>query len=76
MSLADKYFKDEVNQILTSGFNDEQYEVAMAELKAALAAFKLFISLHLSRSFPFSLFHKTQSNTFLFHLAYLLVLLQ
>jgi thymidylate synthase len=27
MSLADKYFKEEVNQILTSGFNDEQYEV-------------------------------------------------
>jgi thymidylate synthase len=27
MSLADKYFKDEVNQILTQGFNDEQYEV-------------------------------------------------
>jgi thymidylate synthase len=27
MSLADTYFKDEVNQILTSGFNDEQYEV-------------------------------------------------
>lgn len=27
MSLADTYFKNEVNQILTSGFNDEQYEV-------------------------------------------------
>lgn len=27
MSLADKYFKEEVNQILTTGFNDEQYEV-------------------------------------------------
>ena len=37
MSLADKYFKEEVNQILTSGFNDEQYEVAMAELKELYA---------------------------------------
>ena len=27
MSLADRYFKDEVNTILTSGFNDENYEV-------------------------------------------------
>ena len=27
MSLADKYFKEEVNQILNHGFNDEQYEV-------------------------------------------------
>lgn len=27
MAIADKYFKEEVNQILTSGFNDEQYEV-------------------------------------------------
>ena len=27
MSLADKYFKEEVNQILMNGFNDEQYEV-------------------------------------------------
>lgn len=27
MSLADKYFKEEVNRILTTGFNDEQYEV-------------------------------------------------
>lgn len=27
MSLADKYFKEEVNRILTSGFNDQQYEV-------------------------------------------------
>ena len=27
MSLADTYFKNEVNQILTTGFNDEKYEV-------------------------------------------------
>lgn len=27
MSLADKYFKEEVNQILTNGFNDKDYEV-------------------------------------------------
>ena len=27
MALADKYFKEEVNTILTSGFNDENYEV-------------------------------------------------
>lgn len=27
MSLADTYFKNEVNQILTTGFNDEAYEV-------------------------------------------------
>jgi thymidylate synthase len=27
MSLADKYFKEEVSTILTSGFNDENYEV-------------------------------------------------
>ena len=27
MALADKYFKEEVNIILTSGFNDENYEV-------------------------------------------------
>jgi thymidylate synthase len=27
MSLADTYFKNEVNQILTAGFNDEKYEV-------------------------------------------------
>ena len=27
MSLADKYFKEEVNNILTTGFNDEAYEV-------------------------------------------------
>lgn len=27
MALADKYFKDEVNQILKAGFNDKEYEV-------------------------------------------------
>ena len=27
MALADKYFKEEVNKILTSGFNDEAFEV-------------------------------------------------
>ena len=27
MALADKYFKEEVNQILSSGFNDKEYEV-------------------------------------------------
>ena len=27
MSLADKYFKDEINEILTNGFNDKDFEV-------------------------------------------------
>ena len=27
MSLADKYFKEEINKLLTEGFNDEAYEV-------------------------------------------------
>ena len=27
MALADKYFKEEINKILTEGFNDKDYEV-------------------------------------------------
>ena len=27
MSVADKYFKEEANELLTNGFNDEAYEV-------------------------------------------------
>jgi thymidylate synthase len=27
MALADKYFKEEINKLLTEGFNDEAYEV-------------------------------------------------
>ena len=27
MALADKYFKEEVNKLLTEGFNDKDYEV-------------------------------------------------
>jgi hypothetical protein len=27
MALADKYFKEEINKLLTEGFNDKDYEV-------------------------------------------------
>jgi hypothetical protein len=27
MALADKYFKEEINKLLTEGFNDEAYDV-------------------------------------------------
>lgn len=60
MSLADKYFKEEVNQILTSGFNDEQYEVrpvwvnddGTTEPAHTIKTFGVLRSYDLSKEFP------------------------
>lgn len=60
MALADKYFKEEVNQILTSGFNDEQYEVrpvwvnddGTTEPAHTIKTFGILRSYDLSKEFP------------------------
>lgn len=60
MSLADTYFKNEVNQILTSGFNDEQYEVrpvwvnddGTTEPAHTIKTFGVLRSYDLSKEFP------------------------
>lgn len=60
MSLADKYFKEEVNQILTTGFNDKQYEVrpvwvnddGTTEPAHTIKTFGILRSYDLSKEFP------------------------
>ncbi len=60
MSLADKYFKDEVNKLLTEGFNDENYEVrpvwinddGTTEPAHTIKTFGALRSYDLSKEFP------------------------
>lgn len=60
MALADKYFKEEVNKLLTEGFNDEQYEVrpvwvnddGTTEPAHTIKTFGVLRSYDLSKEFP------------------------
>lgn len=60
MALADKYFKEEVNKLLTEGFNDEQYKVrpvwvnddGTTEPAHTIKTFGVLRSYDLSKEFP------------------------
>lgn len=60
MALADKYFKEEVNKLLTEGFNDKDYEVrpkwinedGSTESAHTIKTFGVLRSYDLSKEFP------------------------
>ena len=60
MALADKYFKEEINKILTEGFNDKDYEVrpvwinedGSTEPAHTIKTFGVLRSYDLSKEFP------------------------